>query len=421
MTRIFKLGFVFPSEKAQAESYLRLQVMHSVSLLVWGVFAIAIIIYSCYWSLVAGKGAAYTDPSTQWQACLTASQSVKIPLNTTVQAVVDGVNTFGTNLTNTITDLVPLTCSARCALAIKSSIDAGAESGIPAVPNIEVPNGQIITSLSYLGLQSIIYSFAGLVVLNKSFRNPSWLPVSIVLLSWIAWNILMFYTINPILPVPNQINSTLAMVIKLALAKFKFDNVNKGNNLCNDAYTYIWIYLGLIIVLFVIVLFNLVLAVLGEMIKLQDANRPHYEHLAYTEYAAVISAISAAFYVLLGIGKTYSSSVALQSIGEYDKDISETYGLWFEQIWFPFLCPNLDLGTILYILSFMSVVRGYTIQSVTGFQIGAAASIVYCIQGYPALIGPLEFLRYSNFMDWDTCWQYFQGIFIFYLYLSIPI
>lgn len=226
--------------------------------------------------------------------------------------------------------------------------------------------------------------------------------------------------VNPVFPVPNQTNATLLMLMELAAARFKFDDVANGQNICGKAYSYMWAYIFFICVILLVVFYNLVIAILSEMIKLVDPNKPHFDPLKNTLYPVTIAGLAGFFYFLLTIGKAYSSSIALESIGYFNIPLSEAgqifnpdgtlaYPLWFEKIWFPFVQPNIDLGTLLFIVSFMSTVRGYSIQSITAFQLAAALSCVYVLSAYPVVVSTFEFLKVYNFKDWNSCWGYFYS------------
>ena len=47
----------------------------------------------------------------------------------------------------------------------------------------------------------------------RSLRHPSWLPATIALLIWTTFAIFTYYTINPVLPVPNTTNATLFVLL----------------------------------------------------------------------------------------------------------------------------------------------------------------------------------------------------------------
>lgn len=247
--------------------------------------------------------------------------------------------------------------------------------------------------------------------LNFAFNNPTWLPVSISLLLWNVFAVLTFYTVNPVLPVPNQINSTLLTLLQLISTKEKFTDLNNGDNQCDKAFNYMSASIFFIVVIFFIIFVNFVVAILAEIFKLRDPNKPHYEPLQHTTFPVVIALFAAFFYFLLTVGKSYGSTIALNSIGNFNIPLQDAgqYNIWYPTIWFPFTQPGLDLGTLLYISSFMLIVRGYSVQSLSSFLIAAPLALVYSLAAYPPAVGSFEFLRLNNFGDWNSCWQYFYS------------
>lgn len=71
--------------------------------------------------------------------------------------------------------------------------------------------------------------------------------------------------------------------------------------------------------------------------------------------------------------------------------------------------PDLDIGTILYAVSILSAIRGYTMQSKATYFFASAAAITFVLQAIPGIVGSAEFYNHSNFQDWNTCWNYFYS------------
>ena len=73
---------------------------------------------------------------------------------------------------------------------------------------------------------------------------------------------LTYYTAAPILPVPSQTNSTLIILMYYA-KRYVFDNENGGDNVCGDAFKYVWITIALTLAVIFINCILLILAIMG--------------------------------------------------------------------------------------------------------------------------------------------------------------
>lgn len=412
----------FDSDQERGEAYFRLQKWHFRSVILWIPFAIAVVAYSCAWANLFGEAGNYTNPADSWEACMTQSQYVTLPINGSIEQVFEIIDTtkvanqvcLKENLTANSNFNLFLHCgnSITCLLDVQAAVNGPCDAIIskPSVSDLEIPVGNMLTALSYVGIQSIIFSAAGLASLNRALRHPTWLPSTIALLMWFIFAMITYYTVSPILPVPNQTNATLLIFMIYGSSKSKYNELNGGVNQCGPAYEYLWVYLALVISVVGITLFNLAIAIRAESIKFEDNNRKVFESLKNTEYPLFFATLAMMFYVLVAFSKAFSSGNTLTSISLYTIPIEEAAylrQLWYPTIWFPFQQPELDLDTVLYVASFMSVIRGYTIQSVSAFRLAFVTSLVYCISSYPGIIGAFEFYHYNNFAHFDSCYGYF--------------
>ena len=230
---------------------------------------------------------------------------------------------------------------------------------------------------------------------------------------------------NPLLPVPTQTNSTLLMLLIYGSNRDKFDAINNYNNNCGTAYTYLWVYLFFIIIIIAITFFNLILAIIGEIIKLQDINKKTYIKLKNTQYPILLAILAAIFYILVAFAKALSSNNTLKSISEFNVPLSQAgtlgYTIWFPLNWFPFQQPGLDIATVLYLVSFMSIIRGYTIQSISAFRLSFITAVIFSLASYPTVIGGLQFYYYNNFNNESDCYNYFLSKFISFIFTNLKL
>ena len=54
-------------------------------------------------------------------------------------------------------------------------------------------------------------------------------------------------------------------------------------------------------------------------------------------------------------------------------------------MFYPFVQPSLDISTLMYMTVFTSILRGYTIQSISAYRLAFASSLVFTIVSYPAI------------------------------------
>jgi hypothetical protein len=157
--------------------------------------------------------------------------------------------------------------------------------------------GQLLSALSYNGLQTTIFSLASHGLLNRALRHPAWLASTIAFIVWAIWAMLTYYVASPILPVPAQTNSTLIILMYYA-KKYVFDNENGGDNVCGDAYTYVWVSISLTLAVVFLNFIVLGLAIMGEYARQHAPNRKQYAPLEGTVVPLVMVFACAAFYVV---------------------------------------------------------------------------------------------------------------------------
>ena len=59
--------------------------------------------------------------------------------------------------------------------------------------------------------------------------------------------------------------------------------------------------------------------------------------------------------------------------------------VWYEKVFYPFQVPALDIATVLFVLVFSSILRGYTIQSISAYRLAAIGSVAFVLVSYPAI------------------------------------
>eukprot|EP01034_Spumella_vulgaris_P023682 gene23682-29927_t len=239
----------------------------------------------------------------------------------------------------------------------------------PVVPNVQLPTGHYLAGLSYLGVQTIIFSAIAHGSLHRALRHPS-------------------------------------------CGSFdKYNNLTNGSNECHTAYRYVWVYLSFMLGIAATVLVGFFIAIYGEVVRYKSKNKKTYEPLEHTSIPCILGIFAVCFYLLILLSKILSSINTLEGIAAFDETITQAGAdklpIWYPQIWFPFVQPSLDIATILGIFCFMSILRGYTIQSVSAFRAAFGCSFVYAISMYPGVVGGFQFYKTNDFSNYDTCWNYF--------------
>lgn len=230
-------------------------------------------------------------------------------------------------------------------------------------------------------------------MLNRALRHPAWLASTVAFIAWSIWAMLTYYMAAPILPVPSQTNSTLVILMYYA-KQYVFENENNGDNVCDDAFKYIWVTIALSLAVVLINCVLLVLGVMGEYARRHAPMRKKYAPLEGTVAPLVMVYLCAVFYVIQVMGKMYSSWTTINSIRAFDTsmDSAAAQGLsvWFDDSFFPFQAGSLDINTICWVGAFMSVIRGYTRQSVSSFRLSAVLGFSFILTAFPGLIGGLQ-------------------------------
>lgn len=375
---------------------------------------IGILIMACLWADITAKPQDY-NADNDWEACLVAADYTYLTLNSTLQVVVDGVNAAQSQISDCLTTVLTnqSLCSQTCAYSVYGTCLAGGGGGGLSLNLADIPTdtGDFLNGLSYVGIQCIIFSAIIHAVVHRSLRHPSWLISAIGLSVWFIFAIFTYYTFSPILPFPESINSTFLTYLYYMSSYTKYDNFNNGENDCIRAYGYVWVYLAMILFVAVTCVCALGIVVYAENIRYKSPNKVLYQHLNYTELPCILSALAFSAYILFVCSKMVASLTDLYAINQFTVPKAtageEGYLIWFPQIYFPFPSPTLDIATVLGICSFTSVLRGYTIQSLSAFRFACLFSIICTLALYPAIVGAWEFYRYNDFQDFDTCWHYF--------------
>ena len=194
------LGLNFANERDRVKTYVKLQQYHFASLVMWVPVALIIIFLSCTWSDISGQLATYDKPASQWQYCFTSAQNIYIPVNSTIQPTFNQIYASKAVFSGCVESLAT-TAGGPCNTTLGDVCVAGIQndclsSSIPAIGNPAVPQGSLLNSLSYVGIQALIFSVIGLAALNRAFRHPTWLPSTIALIVWDIFAIFTYYTGN---------------------------------------------------------------------------------------------------------------------------------------------------------------------------------------------------------------------------------
>lgn len=216
-----------------------------------------------------------------------------------------------------------------------------------------------------------------------------------------------YYTISPILAVPNQINTTLVGVLYYNAFPEKFREYNDGDNKCNYARHVIMTNIGCMIGISVVSALTGAIAIYGEIIRYRSPNKQHYTHLKYTEIPLVLSVLMFLCYVCSLCAKMTTTITELNAVKDYDVPIDEATGLWFPSIYYPFPDAPLDVPTLLGVSTVLGVVRGYTVQSISAFKVAAINGVAFAVLLYAPLCGAFEFYDYHHFYHYDSCYNYF--------------
>ena len=196
-----------------------------------------------YIHVTTGNKDNYNDVSSSWQACIVAADFSYIPISSTIQSIQEQIDAKTQNTKICVNTAYTNYCSnsQTCAYAIISCLQ-GTTASLPSIPDIPIPNGYYTTGLSYLGVETIIFSSFALASTYRSLRHPSWLISNIVLCFWFTFAILAYYTVNPIIPAPTQINSTLITYLYYSRSYHKYRNLNNGDNHCKLSFQIVWVY-----------------------------------------------------------------------------------------------------------------------------------------------------------------------------------
>ena len=268
----------------------------------------------------------------------------------------------------------------------------------------------MLEGLGYIGFQAVIFSLVAHGALNRALRHPSWLPATAALMAWCIFSILTYYTVNPIIPIPAKTNATT--VIFMMYAKMHiFNDINDGDNNCDKAFTYMWTYLAVILAIVFNVFLSFLICVRAEWARLHTPNRKTFQPLHNTLPPVILCIFMVIFYIMVCFSKLSSSVVILDAIHAYDQSRQETAlqgeKIWFDDYFFPFLKGTLDISSLLFVSTFMSIIRGYSRQSVSSFRLAAGMAFAYSLTAYPGVTGALRFYTYNDFHDDQKCKDFF--------------
>lgn len=394
--------------KQTADDFLTLQKIYHYLILFCIPFCIAVIVFSTFWADILAKKDKYTNLDNQWQACLTSADYQYIGLQQQLasatgklQECIKGLYDAGT-------------CDLLCAASIKF------QCGVTPPNDIPLPTGHFLGGLSYIGVQCVIFAAIAHASMRRALYHPSWLMSTIALVFWFCFAIFTYYTVSPILPVPAQTNATLLSFMYYGSSYDKFNNLSSGSdNNCHKAYLYVWIYLAFILVIATTVFIGGFIGIYAERIRYKSKNRKEYEPLKHTEIPLIIGFLAIVCYVILVVCKLTASVTSMDAIYDFDNGVGKGKPLYFLQNYFPFAQPNLDISTILGVTSFMSVLRGYTIQSISAYRMACATALVFTFSTYPSIIGGFEFYYHNNFDNFNTCQNFFTAPGKYHLLLCV--
>jgi hypothetical protein len=365
---------------------------------------IAAMFFSCFWAYKEGSFQKYLDPSKDWEACLTTSNFVQIPIS---QAVTIGFNNLETKLTEVLSsvfecpeNLNECSNSTACVSAISSTcfaplIDYGQNLTAPEIQNTNVRVGELLESLRYVGFQSVVFSLISHAALNRALRHPTWLPATIAVMIWCFFAVLTYYTIEPIIPVPTETNGTTLLFFYYT-KKYIFDNINSGDNICSTAYDTIWGYLTLLLCILLNMFGCIIIACRAEYVRLHLPNRKKFQPLNYTQLPALICGLIILVYALIVTLKIITSMTMITAIHNFHQSLTEVAiqgtGIWFDNNFYPFQKGSIDLNSILFLGTIASVIRGYSRESTSAFRLAATMAFAYVITSYPGLVGAFRSL-----------------------------
>jgi hypothetical protein len=171
--------------------------------------------------------------------------------------------------------------------------------------------------------------------------------------------------------------------------KSVFDNINDGNNKCDQAFRYAWAYIAGILLVFIIHIFATAISISGELARYFDPRRVPPPPLTCTRPPVFAIAVLCVFYVIAIIAKVWASYVALEAITNFTLTPTEAAaaGLyqWFPQSYFPFQTGSLDINAIMFVCVVMSVIRGYSTQSASAYRLAGSMAFVFAMTSYPTM------------------------------------
>ena len=218
-----------------------LEKIHRYCMMLYVPLVIIIVIMGAKFSYIVGQSDMYTSPTTvadHWEACIIQPGLVTLP-------IAEGANVTKLDLKSCLLKQPICFTTDGFNCLIEGVLPCTAGISTPTDP--QLPMGQFGQAITAVGLQAIIFSVGKyyylyyskftfnylyiLIVshgaLSRALRHPSWLPATIALLCWTTFAIFTYYTINPVLPVPNTTNATLFVILHYLADKDAFTGMYK--------------------------------------------------------------------------------------------------------------------------------------------------------------------------------------------------
>eukprot|EP00615_Pteridomonas_danica_P000891 CAMPEP_0114344230 /NCGR_PEP_ID=MMETSP0101-20121206/11256_1 /TAXON_ID=38822 ORGANISM="Pteridomonas danica, Strain PT" /NCGR_SAMPLE_ID=MMETSP0101 /ASSEMBLY_ACC=CAM_ASM_000211 /LENGTH=538 /DNA_ID=CAMNT_0001479459 /DNA_START=55 /DNA_END=1671 /DNA_ORIENTATION=- len=188
------------------------------------------------------------------------------------------------------------------------------------------------------------------------------------------------------------------------------------------AYSFVFITFALIIVL--------ILA--DREIRMKRPQRHFFKEsgkdLKYDKWCLLLCFLGALGYVMTSVANLDAGFTALHFAHDYhlvdsDVEIAQHVSLgnvvldldldFYINSYLPFKMNQLDLQTVLLIITCMSCVRGHFKQSISAFRLGAVTSLLACLIQWPAVVGNMETFSYNDlwwWSDYDKCVDFHTGL-----------
>lgn len=288
---------------------------------------------------------------------------------------------------------------------------------------------------------------------------PGKLPSTLLIVSkWVRWdmydNLGKFCTESPysfliqtgdLLPknFPNCTDSVIIIDDKVQNADSQVTQIElltNGTVLNKDLNCEGAVILNIIFVilsyLFVAITFSLIIVLIlaDREIRMNRPQRHFFKEtgkdLKYDKICLVLCFFAAVGYVMTSCANLDAGYTALHFSHEYHlvdshtnlvkkvsgfaQDVEINLNLdYYMKSYLPFKLNQLDLQTVLLIITCMSCVRGHFKQSISAFRLGAATSLVAVLIQWPPVVGNMETFNYNDLWWWDDyekCVDFHTGL-----------